>query len=50
MLAPLALVALLFGGTQAVMVVTDEDTAKQDTQQTELAQVERVNVLERNEH
>ncbi len=41
MLAPLALVALLIGGTQAALVATDQDTAANES--TPVVQVETVN-------
>lgn len=40
MLAPLAIIALLIGGSQAVMIVSEDDTAVNDYPQ--VAQVETV--------
>ncbi|EIC23293.1 hypothetical protein [Thiorhodovibrio frisius] len=40
MLAPLALVALLIGGSQAVLIVSEDDAAENDHPQ--VAQVETV--------
>jgi hypothetical protein len=43
MLAPLALVALLIGGTQAALVVADGDTAKTDP--VEVVEVQTVDTF-----
>ena len=44
MLAPLAIVALLIGGTQAAIVISDEEGAR--NQQPTVAQVETVKSVE----
>ncbi|MCF7977467.1 hypothetical protein U5801_12425 [Lamprobacter modestohalophilus] len=43
MLAPLAIVALLIGGTQAALVVSDGDVAKTD--QTQVIEVQTVDTF-----